>query len=408
MEKEILNLNLTAEQALEGTISSLNLNNFGIIYSALKKHENFHHFQNLVTFPEHAYFTAELNKGMRYELVETRMLKTDVEGIICYEFYLRVEINGTISEYDDGGITFLCVPFTLKAVARIHHFSSRYGVEHENLKLYNESQYRFILDEREIQDIKDNNNWVGLHAKTFEGQEYISFFTSIWNKPLRDPNDEARKAEIARHTSLNFLDELESAYSSLLFAATKAIQLKPYVGSFKDHYYLYQGKKQYYIERNLFLSRHLEYLSFAFAAAYTFWERLTFLMALHLMPKRIKGVSFFKMFDTWLAQLKSDFPSIAASPDLNWFIARVGNRHLALNKFRHPLIHYQYQENTLRGNMNADLFRLMLENISNEQELEMLFTNLDEAVKFIIDEIPECIFGFETTIKLISKIQEPI
>jgi len=406
MENEILNLNLSAEQALEGTISSLNLNNYGLFYVVLKEHANFHFFRHLVQNPERSYYTPEQH-SLRYDLIETRELQTDVPGILCYEFYLRVKINGKINEYNERGITFREQPFQLECIACAKHFTSSYGVIREGLKLYDETQYRFLIDEREIQLIKKREGWLGLNAIRFNGLDYTTFFTTIWNKPLADPNDKPRKDEIAEHTSLNFLWELEGSYSTLLFAVAKALQLKNYVGSFKDNYFLHGGRKRYYIENNAFLNRHLEYLSMSFSAAYAFWERLTFLVGLHLLPGKLRSLSYFKLFDQQLQQVQTRFPSIASSTELVWLTDRAKTRHQDLNKFRHPLIHYQYQEKELRGNMNSDLFRLMLEHIDDEQELQTLFANLDDAMIFVQDEIKECVLGFEHTISLLKNVQEP-
>ncbi|UOE47417.1 hypothetical protein MTO98_23710 [Mucilaginibacter sp. SMC90] len=404
---EMLNLNLSREDALKGALSSLELNDYGLFYVVLKKHAHFHFFRHLVADPERTYFEP-LQQSFRYDLNDSQLLKTDIDGIVCYEFYFRFSLEGTLNEHDERGRHTKAQPFTLKGIARVHHFSNTYGLGHEDLVLFDEAQYRLLLDERDIRALRQDLGWSYLNNQTYDGQDGVSFFTGIWHKPLADPNDQARKEQLAEHTSLNYFHELESAFSSMVYAALQAKRLQPYVGSFKDHYYPYQGRKQYYIEHNTFLSRHLEFLSYALAAIYTFWERLAFLSALHLAPGKLKTISFFSLYGKGLPDLRQRFPSIAQSAELAYLAGRCSGKHTDLAKYRHPMIHYQFDEAVLRGNRNADLFRLMLDNIQDEAELEKLYAAMANTMDFVAAEIAECKLGFLHTVNLVRKVQEPV
>lgn len=404
---EILNLNINAEEALQSAIDSLSLNNYGLFYVVLKKHANFHLYCHLVDDPQRTAFSAT-DGGLRYQLIDNQVLTTDIPGISCYEFYLRFSIDGFLNEHDERGHHSSKKPFTLTGIARVHHYSNVYGISHEHLVLYDESQYRMILDERELNTIRVRLGWTDLSGEQYHGQDAVNFFTGIWQKALINPDDQTRKKQLAEHTSLYFYNDLERTYRSVVDAVLHAKRLQPYVGSFKDHYYPNHGSRQYYIENNIFLSRHMEFLSNAIGAIYTFWERLAFLTSLYLTPAKLKTNSFVKLFKNQLNVLKQRFPSIAQNVELEYLAGRVTGRHADLMRYRHPLNHYQYQEAINRGNMHADHFRLMLQNISNEEELENLYKKLEERLDFACEEVVECKLGFLHTINLLRMVQEPI
>lgn len=386
--------------SVEQLKSSIELNNYGIIWSLMQRRKNFHFFADKVKKPKNAYFEFTPNSAEWAEDFSVTPF-VNQDGFKFEEVLINLKLKGTINEYNNKGITFFTEPIVIDLTIRAYVQEDGW-TSPENIHLLNPEQKALLEFHKRYEDELKRLKVKTIFETEYLNQEAFSFFTRIWK------NVDNENATMVSDTSLHYFHELGEAHRNIMYSVSCANMWGRYVSHFTDKSYEMDGSKVYQHEPTFYDTRHIFYLEAAIEELYTFYERIAYVAFLFLNPGTFdeRSLSFNKLFEKQSAKaLKLIHPELITSPNFKWFTDRVKNQHRVLSGFRHPLIHYKTANSFIKGSYSASRTRVWLDNAMNgADELEKLHTQMNDILKFVNKELLDCHAAFEQVVLLCERL----
>ncbi len=386
-------------QSVQQLISSIELNNYGVIWSLMQRRKNHHFFAKKVKKPNNAYFEFKPNSGEWSDDFSVLNVVND-DGFKFEEVIIGLKLKGTINEYNNSGKTFFSEPFDLQLKIRAYVQEDGWTGT-ENIHLLNDEQMALLTFHRKYEDELGR-----LGIKTFDGTKFLgedafSFFTRIWK------NVDNENTTMVADTSMNYYHEFVEANRNIMYSVSVSNMWGRYTSHYTDRSYPFEGNRVYPIEPSFYDSKYIFHLEVALEEIYTFYERIAYLTFLFMKPNNLAPIalSFNKLFDRQSAKLlKEKFPELKDNPHFKWFTDRVKNQHQTLSRYRHPLIHYKAKNNFLKGSISVSKTRIWLDNAMNAEQLTKLHSQIEEINLFINLELIDTYIAFEQVVLLCESL----
>lgn len=386
------------KKAYDELKSSFMLNGGQLFRSAFHKQRN-HFFQGKVDNLDKSYFDVKPETVM---WLDNYYFATHIneEQMESFEFIVDVKLSGLLSEYDDTGITFKSEPTEFSFAIHASFYNDGFGPDIRNITLLNSEQKALLLYHKEYEKELKRIEVKLLNQYNYFGQDPYSFFTRIWtsiDKASNQPNG---------GTDLYFFYELIECHRNIMFSVSNTNMWSRNKSHFLDNSYSFQGKRIYPVELTYKDNRYLYFIENSIEEIYTFYEKIAHLLYIFLNPDSItpKRLSFGSLFSPQtLGNILKKFPLLENNINLKWFESRALNQHKKLQNYRHPLVHYQVNED-IKGTYVASLTRLWMEKVSDETALASLFKRFEEIQDFVNSELLECKTCFEHCVLLIESL----
>lgn len=385
--------------SVQQLISSVELNNYGLVWSLMQRRKNHHFFAHRVKKAKNAYFEFATNSAEWSNDFSIRPVVND-DGFKFEEVFIDLKLKGTINEYNTSGRTFFSEPVDL--VFTIRAFVQEDGwVNADNIHFMNQEQKALLTFHRKYEEELDRIGVKTLDGTKFLEQDAFSFFTRIWKNVDNTDNT------MVTDTSLNYYHEFVEANRNIMYSVSVSNMWGRYASHHTDNSYPFQGSVVYPLEPSFYDTKYIFHLEVALEEIYTFYERIAYLTSLFMKPDYLAPMtlSFNKLFDKQSAkQLKEKFPMLKDNSYFKWFTDRVKNQHRTLSSYRHPLIHYKTNNNFLKGSISVSRTRTWLDNAMNEEELSKLHLQIEEIHCFVNRELLETYTAFEQVVLLCESL----
>ncbi|EHQ26492.1 hypothetical protein Mucpa_2362 [Mucilaginibacter paludis DSM 18603] len=386
---------------LDSLKSCMEINNGGLFFSLLKDPENQHFYAAKVKNVKNAYFTPEIDT-IRWNDDVIRNSATNSQGFPFDEIIIDVSLSGTLSEYNNRGITFSSQPVEFHFTIQAFVFQGQFSVSRENIKLLNAEQKVTLLFHKNYEQEIDRLGIKLLFEETYQGDEAFTFFTRIWK--LVDRTNPTQVTD----SSHDYFDEFVECHRNILYSVAMSNIWGRYITTYGSNYYYFQGNKVFPVNLDYNDNRFIFYLENAIEEIYTFYERLAYLFYLFMQPTGLSGaaLSFNKLFERKTKkELKQKFPQLANDANYQWFEKRFSKEHKTLSGYRHPLIHYQTSNTFIKGSYNSSVKRIWLANAGgNEQALQQLANDIRAIQRFVNNELAKCRDAFEKAILIVENL----
>ena len=397
------NVSLIMEQAVsvKALISEVELNNYGIVQSLLRKRSNFHFFIHKVRNAKNAYYQFISNSAEWSDVYSiTPFVNTD--GFKFEEVLIDVKLKGTLFEYDNSGRNFFSEPVLLDLSIRAYVQENGYaGLS--NIFLLNSEQKVLLEFHRKYEDELKRVGAKTIFETKYQEEESFSFFSRIWK------NVDKENMTMVRDTTINYFRELGEAHRNIIYSVCCANMWGRYLSHFSDNSYKINEGRIYPYTPNFYDTRHLFYLETAVEDIYTFYERVAYVGYLFLKPMSFEAtaLSYNKLFGRQaVKKLKLEYPELGDNPHFKWFIDRSRNQHKILSDYRHPLIHYKTANTFIKGSYSVSRTRRAINNSMNgEVELTKLNRKMENILKFVNKELFDCHNAFERVVLLCESLK---
>lgn len=385
---------------LQSLKQRMEMNNGGMFWSLLRQRKNRHFMIGKLRNPDQGYFEPDVKTIVWSDEVLLKSLE-DEEGQPYDEIVIDLEISGTLNEQNrkTGKIYSIPVtfPFTIQAFVY-----PQYGVNDREIRLMNHEQKSLLLFHKSYEKEAEKLEVKLLFDYKFKGEDAFSFFSRIWK--LVDLNNPAMVAD----TSHDFFQELYDCQRNLRYSVACTNMWGRYTTHYTENAYNAQGRTIYPAKLNFYDSKCLFYLENAIEELYTFYERLAYLMYTMMQPTTLEArlLSFHALFQKRTKrELKEKYPHLMTDEHFIWFSRRANHEHKKLALNRHPLIHYQTNNEFIKGSFLTSYMRGWLNHATgNEKELIKFFHKFDELKAFVNSELIICTEAFERTILLVDGI----
>lgn len=386
-------------QSVQRLISRVELDNYVIIWSLLKRRKNHHFFVHKVKKPKNAYFEFTPKSGVWSDNFAILPVVND-DGFKFDEVIIGLKLKGTLKEHNNSGKDFFSEPFDLELTIRAYIQEDGWA-GHDNIHLLNDEQLTLLKFHRKYEDELDR-----LGVKTFDGTKFLGedafgFFTRIWK------NVDHANSTMVSDTSLNYYHEFVEANRNIMYSVSNANMWGRYQSRYTDKSYDFQGSKVFPLDPSFYDTKNIFHVEVALEEIYTFYERIAYLGFLFMSPDSFdpRSLSFNKLFERQSAKaLKKKYPELKDNPHFKWFTDRVKNQHRILSGYRHPLVHYKTQNSFLKGSISVSRTRIWLDNTSNEAGLIKLHDQMDEILRFINQELLDTYQAFEQIVLLCESL----
>jgi hypothetical protein len=376
--------------------SSIELNNYGIIWSLMQRRKNFHFFADRVKKPKNAYFEFTPNSAEWAEIYSVSPF-VNQDGFKFEEVLIDLKLKGNINEYNNSGKTFFSEPIEIGMTIRAYVQEDGWAGS-ENIHLLNPEQKVLLEFHKKYEDELKRLDVKTIFETEYMNEEAFSFFTRIWK------NVDNQNATMVTDTSLHYFHELGEAHRNIMYSVSCANMWGRYASHFTDNSYPMDGSKVYPHQPTFYDTRHIFYLEAAIEEIYTFFERIAYVAYLFLKPETFDAhsLSFNKLFDKQSAKaLRIKYPELETNVHFKWFTDRVKNQHRMLSGYRHPLIHYKTGNTFIKGSYSASRTRVWLDNaMDGEDELIKLHKQMEDILKFVNKELLDCHTAFEQVVLL--------
>lgn len=386
--------------SVQSLISSIELNNYGIIWSKMQNRKNHHFFADRVRKPNNAYFDFMPNSAEWSD----RFLVTsfvNIDGFKFDEVLIDLKLMGTINEYNNSGKTFFSEPIELAITIRAYIQDDGW-VGSENIHLLNSEQKSLLEFYKKYEEELKKLGVKTIFETEFHGEEAFGFFTRVWK------NVDRENPTMVEDTSMHYFHELGESHRNIMYSVSCANMWGRYSSHFIDNSYRMNDRVIYPHNPTFYDTRHIFYLETAIEELYTFYERIAYIAYLFLIPVcfEYKSLSYNKLFEKrTIKDLKLNHPDLENNPHFNWFVARLKKEHKTLSEYRHPLIHYKTTNKFIKGSYSASRTRYWLSNAANgEKELSKLHTQMEEILKFANRELLVCATAFEQIVLLCESL----
>jgi len=386
--------------SLKELIKSIELNNYGIVWSLMQRRKNHHFFSSKVKKAKNAYFEFIPNSAKWSDLYSITPF-TDRDGFKFEEISIDIKLQGTINEHNNAGRTFFSEAMELTLTIRAY-FQQGIGVHSENISFLNPEQKALLEFHKKYEDELRRLGIKTIFETEYFGQEAFAFFTRIWK------NVDNGNTTMVNDTSLNYFHELGEAHRNIMYSVSCANIWARYTSHFTDDFYRMERGNVYPHNPSFYDTRHIFYLEAAIEEIYTFYERIAYILYLFLNPTcfEAKALSYNKLFERQtVKELKLKFPGIIENEHFKWFLNRLKKEHKDLSGYRHPLIHYKTANTFIKGSYSASRTRHWLDNAMDETQLTTLHKQMEDILKFVNKELLSCNTAFEQFVLLCESIE---
>jgi|GEM_PF-1584620 len=386
-------------KSVQQLISSIELNNYGLVWSLLQKRKNHHFFAHRVKKAKNTYFQFTPNSAEWSDNFSVRPFVND-DGFKFEEVSIDLKLKGTINKYNSSGRTFFSEPMDLEFTVRA--FVQEDGwVSADNIHFMNAEQKALLAFHRKYEEELDRIGIKTFTETKFLEQDAFGFFTRIWKNV--DNTDNTMVAD----TSLNYFHEFVEANRNIMYSVSVSNMWGRYASHHTDKSYPFEGSTVYPLDPSFYDTKYIFHLEVALEEIYTFYERIAYMTFLFMKPDNFTpmALSFNKLFDKPSAKLlKEKFPELKDNLHFKWFTDRVKNEHRILSNYRHPLIHYKTNNNFLKGSISVSRTRIWLDNAMNEEELSKLHNQIEEIHHFVNRELLDTYTAFEQVVLLCESL----
>lgn len=154
--------------------------------------------------------------------------------------------------------------------------------------------------------------------------------------------------------------------------------------------------------------QYLLMIGFGFDRLYSFWDRITFLLA-NFVPVgfKLEHLSFDKYFE----KIENKIPNGGSlfnsnSPHLNWLLSFYNNNYPAIEKYRHRNVHFKMRTTSeWQGILSSRFSNNTVVNISDEIELKKLKLEFEGLGNLLLEHFNFCKQGFVEALKLIDELE---
>lgn len=240
-----------------------------------------------------------------------------------------------------------------------------------------------------------------------------SFYTNNWSKI--DKSD-IRKERQAHVTSYYYLQELIESYERIKHLLSFVLLSAPHAGKYTGYERglpaNYNSEYIYEINTNfkLYDRYYLTYCELTIESLYKFWERIGFYLFQFFVPASNKinnlNLSFFKL----IKELNKEYSTnkLIQNIHFDWFVGFVldtNSRFDELINYRHPFIHYKFDEsdNKAIGSLISTTLNYWNKNLTNKQKLDSLAKENNNIKIFLLEHFGFCKEGYKHTIELVNK-----
>lgn len=387
------------EIIIDNLKSSVELNNYGILWMLFQQRENFHFFNHLVKNPEWAHLEFSNCKVDWSDFYTITPFLND-EGIQFYDIIIGLTINASLKEHDHRGMFTGSQPYFVSLYLRALVEKDCWSSE-KYMKLLNQEQKVLLGYQKNYANEQERIGIKPIAETKYQEKDAFEFYTSIWKNV--DPLEEV----IVRDTSHHYFLELTEAHRNVYYSVCSANIWGRYISHFSDESYNFQGKKIFPHQPNYIDGKFFFYLEVCIEELYTFYERLAYLAFIFLAPDNLNStaLSYSRLFNKQtIKSLILLHPELKDNRHLNYFIERLRTEHQELMDYRHPLVHYKSSSNNIRGSYNVFKSTTWIDNAEDENELQKLHDQFKKILDFVNNEMTACHKSFEQLVLLCESL----
>lgn len=323
--------------------------------------------------------------------------KQDNRGQSFFEFQSDISVSGKAGYsvgYEEVK-TDASYNLTLKAFL----YDGTFTIYPDNIRLWTKEQ-KILTEYNEL--IFTKYQALGLGEIEKKEETAYSAFKTIWAKGNK--ND----AEQTATTSYFYYREIIDAYDQLRFCIANVNAYMPYTSNYLAKEQYQAGRVLYDINLTMFDRRYLYFCGIAFEKLYSFWERIAYLAYQFIKPKGLtaQNLSFNKLILTLRKDCNNGlYPFFTQSNSFfHWFSDFEQNHHQAIQKYRHPLIHYKNKNEVYKGSYFAGTHSHWLKNSTEKEKLQELQEVNEQLGVFLTRQVSFCEIGFKNLIELIKEL----
>jgi hypothetical protein len=154
---------------------------------------------------------------------------------------------------------------------------------------------------------------------------------------------------------------------------------------------------------------YLDFCSLSIENLYSYWERIGYFLFQFFPPTKVvdNNLSFQNLISCLKKDIKQGkYHSLHTSQNFKWFseFTEKGHEFEKLQKYRHPLIHYKFENQLFKGGLNSGTYSFLIKNCRKREKIEELQKVNDSLVDFINHQFSLCYDGYLKTVDLIKEI----
>ncbi|KQC00391.1 hypothetical protein [Pedobacter sp. Hv1] len=383
--------------------NNIEINDGSELKQLLKKRKNHHFYSSKVKRTSHTDFdfTGAIFSWSQ-DYISTPL--TNVDGFQYDEIIVDLAVQVILVENSfDYSKTFR-KPIILEI--SLHAFVFIESNLHGDINLLNQEQKSLLIFHKTYERELERSGIKMLHENTYQGQEAFSFFTRIWK------NVDIEDSAMVTGSSHDYFTELNECHRKIMYSVGCSNIWGRYITHFQDNSYNFQGSKVYPVKQNYFDVRYVSYLENAIEELYTFYERLAYLIYLFLKPTSFLqfSLSYNKLFERRTKrEVIERYAHLTTDANYAYFFRRINNEHKKLSTYRHPLVHYQSTNETIKGSYNASFTTKWLHHAtSDESKLLKIQNEIEDIRIFVNKELNNCKVSFEHAVLLIEGLNSNI
>ena len=241
----------------------------------------------------------------------------------------------------------------------------------------------------------------------------LSLYTETWSKIDKLNIKKERQVHV---TSSYYFQELVECYerikhllSFMLLSSTHANKYTEHKRHLPANYkseFIYETSKNF----KLYDRYYLLYCELTIESLYKFWERIGFYLFQFIIPGNNElsnsNFSFYKL----IKELNKEYSTnkLIQNENFDWFVNFVldtNSNFDALTNFRHPFVHYKFDESNKEaiGSLMSTTLNYWKKNLTDKQKLDSLAKENIIIKDFLLKQFGFCKDGYKHAIELIKK-----
>jgi hypothetical protein len=338
------------------------------------------------------WFTFD-DKRIKWSDDFTLSLIEDQDGNKIYQFLNSFAVEGTLGyEYLDVEYSLIC---GLKFYCLAYYYPGSALIAPDHIKLLTHEQK---IEWEYEQMLSTKAEKIGI--RNLVNQITFEDLSVLWKKV--NPLDK----EQIELTSYYFWNDLQLTLNLLINLVAEI----NFYGEYLGNYGIQAVRREPKIYLHHYEKSFLRKSSFCIQVFYSYWEKIAYLLFIFL---KIENVSKTNLS---LVKLKKALSKAMnngqyqyfndASSAYNWFVDFIENDHSALAKYRHPLVHFQPDNELFKGDFYAGALNFYLMNITNHEKRMSLEKEFNEIQSFLTNQLHKCNEGLRKAIDLIQEIRD--
>jgi hypothetical protein len=325
-----------------------------------------------------------------------RPLKYD-DGKDFIRFEGDFSVNGYLSFQESTTYDKREVPVTYNLTFKVDYFKR---IRLETVEYWTKEQkimnsYNYLM--------LDQYKKLGFHSQMNNPQTDFVKFTGIWGGVSRSNKKQVHTSSFYYHY------EIVTSYELLMFLVSNVNLYRQYTSNYlEQERHDYSNGSIFDLNLSIYDRYYLIFCSLSLENLYSYWERIGFLLFQFIKPTKVsdRNLSFQKLISSLNEEDNNgEYSFLLSSKNFKWLSDFNISTHNKLQKYRHPLIHYNIKNPLFKGGLFSGTVSYWIQNNMKKEKIEKLQKENDKLVDIINHQFSLCNDGLVKTLDLIKEIE---